>query len=128
MLKKAKKAGKAIKLVNRHKGQQFRYKGQMKYKGGRGYKNQRLRQLANNPKQPRHVRGWLKNERRRVQQGRSKYFRNPQGYDLAHYRGYEASKGFSYRYSHLNTRKNHRLQHKYDKNGKRNKRFVVRRR
>ncbi|PKE06430.1 DNRLRE domain-containing protein [Macrococcoides caseolyticum] len=128
MLKKAKKAGKAIKLVNRHKGQQFRYKGQMKYKGGRGYKNQRLRQLVNNPKQPRHVRGWLKNEQRRVQQGRSKYLRNPQGYDLAHYRGYEASKGFSYRYSYLNTRKNHRLQHKYDKNGKRNKRFVVRRR
>jgi len=58
---------------------------------------------------------------------KNNYLKNPPGYDLAHYRGYEASKGFNYRYSHLNTRKNHRLQHKYDRNGKRNKRFVVRR-
>ena len=128
--KTIKKAKKVVRLVNRNKGKNFKtiyYKGRTKYHGGRNFKNGRLRQLARDPKQPRHVRGWLKNEQRRLKQKRSKNLRNPYGYDLAHYRGFEASKGFSYKYSHLNTRRNHKLQHKYDKNGKKNKRFKVRR-
>lgn len=40
---------------------------------------------------------------------------------LAHPRGKEAAKGYSYKESQLQLESNHKLQHKYDNNGKRNK-------
>ena len=38
---------------------------------------------------------------------------------MAHKRGYEARKGFGYGYSVLNDTNLHKLQHKYDKYGRR---------
>nr|WP_268895645.1 polymorphic toxin type 8 domain-containing protein [Pelistega ratti] len=80
----------------------------------------------NDDKQPSFIRGWLKNEYRRVLQyktkfGKQKIMRLPKGYDLAHWRGYENAKGFNYNYSELNQRSLHKLQHKYDNYGKNNK-------
>ncbi|WP_159990755.1 polymorphic toxin type 8 domain-containing protein [Pelistega ratti] len=56
----------------------------------------------NDDKQPSFIRGWLKNEYRRVLQyktkfGKQKIMRLPKGYDLAHWRGYENAKGFNCR-------------------------------
>ena len=45
--------------------------------------------------------------------------RLPRGYDLAHWRGYENAKGFSYTFTSLLTRVLHRLQHKKDNGGRR---------
>ena len=59
----------------------------------------------------------IKNKNGRIK----KYIRNPKEYDLAHYRGMESAKGYDYRYSHLNYTSNHRLQHKYDGYGIKNK-------
>jgi hypothetical protein len=39
---------------------------------------------------------------------------------LAHKRGYEAAKGYSYDYSDLQIRELHKLQHKYDNFGRKN--------
>jgi hypothetical protein len=81
---------------------------------GRSGKAARLRQLANDPKVARHLRGYIKNSIR--QKGRPQV---PPGYQVAHYRTHEAARGCSYRCGHLQTRELHRLQHKYDLNGKR---------
>jgi len=80
--------------------------------GGRSGKSTRYRQLANDDKLPRHMRGWMKNQ---LRQGRMKL---PPGYQLAHYRTHEAARGCSYLCSHLNLRTLHRMQHRYDRNGK----------
>ena len=45
----------------------------------------------------------------------------PPGKVPAHPRGKEAAKGYSYKESQLQLESNHKLQHKYDNNGKRNK-------
>lgn len=47
--------------------------------------------------------------------------RNPPGKDLAHERGREAAKGYSYEHSKLQDRDLHRLQHKHDDFGRANK-------
>lgn len=47
--------------------------------------------------------------------------RNPPGKDLAHERGREAAKGYSYKYSKLQNKADHRTQHRYDNNGRKNK-------
>ncbi|EOI3413019.1 polymorphic toxin type 8 domain-containing protein [Cronobacter dublinensis] len=39
-----------------------------------------------------------------ITEGRRKTIRNPPGYDLAHWRGYESAKGFNYEYSELQIR------------------------
>ena len=89
-------------------------------------RTERLSQIMSDPKQPKHIRGWLRNELRRVNSikeklGKTVRMRLPQGFDMAHWRGYESAKGFDYRHTDLNTRELHRLQHKYDKGGKLNK-------
>ena len=88
-------------------------------------KQQRIRALANDPTQPRNVRGWVKNEIRRVDnlkaQGVTRRLRLPPGHDLAHWRGYESKKGFDYTYTELNTKDLHRTQHRYDDKGRKNK-------
>jgi len=46
--------------------------------------------------QPRHIRGWLKNERRMIDQGRLAGARNPPGYVMAHGMNTPARHGFDY--------------------------------
>ena len=47
--------------------------------------------------------------------------RNPPGKELAHERGREAAKGFSYKYSKMQIKEIHRIQNKFENNGKKNK-------
>jgi hypothetical protein len=77
--------------------------------------------LANDPKLGRADRGWIKQEQNAIERGNRKTIRNPPGKDLAHERGREAAKGYGYKYSNLQDRKLHRLQHKYDNFGRKNK-------
>ncbi|WP_275667942.1 polymorphic toxin type 8 domain-containing protein [Paenibacillus oryzisoli] len=53
-----------------------------------------------------------------IKRGKRDNIRVPQGYQMAHRRGYEARKGYGYEYSDLQITKNHKTQHKYDYNGK----------
>ncbi|VTX76503.1 Putative deoxyribonuclease RhsC [Neisseria sicca] len=90
-------------------------------------KQERIRALATDKSQPRFVRGWVQNEIRRVEglkaAGRSGRLRLPPGFDLAHWRGYESAKGFSYTFTSLLTRILHRLQHKKDNGGRKQPRM-----
>ena len=88
---------------------------------GRAGKQARLRELANDPKLDRADRGWIKQDINSINQGKRTNIRNPPGKDLAHERGREAAKGYSYKYAHLQDRKTHRTQHKYDNYGRKNK-------
>lgn len=88
---------------------------------GRAGKQLRLRELADDPKLGKADRGWLKQEINAINNGNRKNIRNPPGKDLAHERGREAAKGYSYKHSNLQERKLHRLQHKYDNFGRSNK-------
>jgi len=89
--------------------------------GGRSGKQARLKELANDPKLGKADRGWIKQEQNSIARGSRKNIRNPPGKDLAHERGREAAKGYGYEYSNLQDRKLHRLQHKYDNFGRKNK-------
>ncbi|MEB4759084.1 DUF6443 domain-containing protein [Chryseobacterium indologenes] len=90
-------------------------------RAGRAGKQDRLKQLANDPKLGKADKGWIKSEMNQIINGKRKIIRNPPGKDLAHERGREAAKGYSYEYSHLQNRKDHRNQHKYDNGGRKNK-------
>ncbi|WP_353151451.1 DUF6443 domain-containing protein [Chryseobacterium sp.] len=90
-------------------------------KAGRTGKQARLRELAEEPKLGKADKGWLKSDINKVAQGKRTTIRNPPGKDLAHERGREAAKGYSYKYSHLQDRTLHRKQHKYDNGGRKNK-------
>ncbi|ETD72595.1 type IV secretion protein Rhs, partial [Pelistega indica] len=79
-------------------------------------KQQRLRALLNDVKAPKHIRGWIQQELNRIK-GTKKRIRVPPGYDLAHWRGYENAKGFDYTYTDLNFKRNHKIQHRFDKGG-----------
>lgn len=76
----------------------------------------------NDPKLPKHIRGWFKQQYNKGV--RFSKMTLPPGYDRAHFRGYESAKGYDYRYSELNLKSNHELQHKYDLNGELNKKEV----
>ncbi|WET42268.1 RHS repeat-associated core domain-containing protein [Citrobacter enshiensis] len=89
-------------------------------KCGRSGKQARLKELANDPKQPRHVRGWIQQELNSIARGKRTNIRNPPGYEMAHGRGYESSKGYSYKYSEPQHTDLHRRQHKYDDYGRKN--------
>jgi Bacterial toxin 8 len=88
---------------------------------GRAGKQARLRELADDPKVGSADRGWLKNEKRQVAQGNRDTIRTPPGKDLAHERGREAARGFSDKHSNLQNRAQHRMQHKFDNFGRKNK-------
>jgi hypothetical protein len=88
---------------------------------GRGGKQVRLRELADDPMVSSADRGWIKQEMNQIERGTRKNIRNPPGKDLAHERGREAAKGFGYEHSNLQDRDLHKLQHKYDDFGKANK-------
>jgi len=85
---------------------------------GRKGKEARLVELANDPKHPKHIRGWLKNE---IRAKKRRTIRNPKGYDLVHARGYESAKGYRYQYADLQNTDLHRLQHRHDNYGRKNK-------
>lgn len=82
---------------------------------GRTGKQARLRQIATDDKVSWALRGEIKRDINQIKRGKRTTIRVPQGYQLAHKRGYEARKGFGYKYSNLNDTKLHKLQHKYDK-------------
>jgi len=88
---------------------------------GRKGKQEKLKELANDPKESKANRGWLKQEMNQIERGKRKNIRNPPGKDLAHERGREAAKGYSYKYSKFQNRTDHRNQHKYDNGGRKNK-------
>ena len=90
-------------------------------KQGRSGKQERLTELMTDPKLGKSDKGWLKQEKNQIDRGKRTSMRNPPGKDLAHERGREAAKGYSYKHSNLQNRKDHRNQHKYDNNGKKNK-------
>jgi RHS repeat-associated protein len=90
-------------------------------KEGRAGKQERLLEIAEDTKASSADRGWIKQEKNAMDAGKRTTMRNPPGKDLAHSRGKEAAKGYSYKHSKLQDRYLHRRQHKYDNNGKSNK-------
>lgn len=103
---------------------------------GRCHKPQRLREIILDDKVPSHLRGWLQHQVNQIERDKDPQRRAelakrenapkttinlPPGYELAHWRGLESKKGFSYVFTHLNTVEGHRSQHKFDDKGKTNK-------
>ena len=80
---------------------------------GRTGKQARLRELANDDKLSSALRGDIKRDMNAIARGTRKTIRVPSGYELAHRIGYEARKGYSYRYSNLNFIRQHRMHHRY---------------
>jgi hypothetical protein len=69
---------------------------------GRDFRTDNLEVNEFDPNQPKHVRGWLKNERRRIASGNgSSTPRNPPGYVQAHGRTTPAREGYDYTNSRL---------------------------
>jgi uncharacterized protein RhaS with RHS repeats len=81
---------------------------------GRTGKQARLRELATDPDLGSADKGWIQQEMNSIERGQRSTIRNPPGKDLAHRRGYEARKGYSYKHSDLQDRSLHRLQHKHE--------------
>jgi hypothetical protein len=94
--------------------------------GGRGGKQERLDQLGKDDKVSSADRGWIKQDQNAINNGKRDKIRNPPGQDLAHQRGREAAKGYSYKHSNLQNRKDHQTQHKYDNYGRKNKERPIR--
>ncbi len=90
-------------------------------RNGRSGRQARLKELCDDPKLGRADRGWIKQERNNLSRKKRTTIRNPRGKELAHPRGKEAAKGHSYRETILQLKSNHKLQHKNDNNGKKNK-------
>ena len=88
---------------------------------GRAYRQGRLRQLAKDDKLGSADRGWLKQELNQIKRKKRSSLRNPPGKVLAHERGREAAKGYSYKYSNLQDIDLHELQHSHDLKGTLNK-------
>ena len=93
---------------------------------GRQGKRKRLIEISKDWKTGKADKGWIKQEQNHIKQGgrgsnRSKILRNPPGKVLAHKRGKEAAKGFDYSYADLQENNLHKIQHKYDNLGKKNK-------
>jgi hypothetical protein len=91
------------------------------YNKGRSGKQKRLKELAVDPKVSSADRGWLQQDLNSIKRGKRTTLRVPPTKELAHKRGFEAAKGFGYEHSHLQDKSNHKLQHKYDGMGKKNK-------
>ena len=70
---------------------------------GREFSQEWLKTFMSDETQPSHVRGWLKNEARRVEQGKTDKLKRPPGYVLGHQPGKRASEGFDYTNSTLVT-------------------------
>ncbi|QTD40857.1 T7SS effector LXG polymorphic toxin [Sporosarcina sp. Te-1] len=85
---------------------------------GRTGKQSRLKEIADDNKVSTALRGEIKRDINEIKLGKRKNIRVPQGYHLAHRRGYEARKGYGYKYSDLQTIKSHKTQHKHDGYGR----------
>lgn len=88
---------------------------------GRTGKSTRLRDLLKDDKLGSADKGWIQQEVNRTSRNGKTYLRNPPGKDMAHERGREAAKGYGYEHSNLQDRMLHKLQHKYDNFGRKNK-------
>ena len=80
--------------------------------------------MMNDPKLGKPDRGWIKQEVNRVNKTdprggalKKREIRNPPGKQLAHGRGQEHGKGYSYEYAKMQDADLHMLQHKYDNFG-----------
>lgn len=93
-------------------------------KKGRGGKQERLRELANDDKLSSALRGEIKRDINQIKRGKRTNIRVPQGYQLAHRRGKEARNGFGYNHSDLQVITNLRTQHKIDGHGKKRGRIM----
>jgi len=88
-------------------------------KKGRLVRAARLKELVNDTRAPKHVRGYIKTQmRHRKLNGRKRHLTNPKGFELAHERGKEARKGYNYKHTVLQNVLNHKLQHKHDGYGR----------
>jgi RHS repeat-associated protein len=92
-------------------------------KQGRSGRDEVLEAVANDPKQPSHVRGWFKNEERRIANTGKGKLRMPgntrrtvggrqRGWELAHPKGLPAKAGNSYAGARMQTAELHKLEHK----------------
>ena len=89
---------------------------------------EKLKICVNDLKLGNSIRGWIKQEINSIER-KSKNKNNkikrrlkvPPGYELAHERGREKAKGFGYEHSNLILKLDHKIQHKFDNNGKSNK-------
>ncbi len=104
---------------------------------GRSGRQERLRELLNDPKLGKADKGWIQQEINQINRGKRKSIRLPSsskrrtlngvkyggsgGKELAHKRGFEAAKGYGYEHSNLQDKDLHKLQHKYDDKGRKNK-------
>ncbi len=88
---------------------------------GRTGRQERLRDIVNDPKAGKADKGWVKQEINQIDRGKRTSIRNPPGKVLAHERGREAAKGYSYKHTNLQNQIDHRNQHRYDNNGRHNK-------
>ena len=70
-------------------------------KQGREFRTETLQLHEFDSTMPKHIRGWLKNERRMIEYGNRTSPRNPPGYVLAHGRTTPAREGFDYSNSRL---------------------------
>ena len=93
---------------------------------GRAGKQSRLKELMVDPKISSSDRGWLKQDYNQIQRSKRQNFRVPPGKELAHKRGFEAAKGYDYSHSNLQEKGLHKLQHKFDDMGRKNKTPVER--
>ncbi|MDC6384634.1 polymorphic toxin type 8 domain-containing protein [Muricauda sp. SK9] len=88
---------------------------------GRCGSQARLRSLLSDNNVSKADKGWIRQEINQIKRGKRTSIRNPKGKVLAHERGREAAKGYSYEHSKLNDKMLHDIQHKFDDNGKKNK-------
>jgi hypothetical protein len=89
--------------------------------GGRSGDQARLRELGADDKVSSSDRGWIKQEQNSIERNQRTRIRRPPGKELAHERGREAAKGYGYERSNLQDKDLHKLQHKYDGFGRKNK-------
>jgi RHS repeat-associated protein len=81
---------------------------------GRQGKQVRLRELVDDPNVSSVDRGWIQQEINSIERGQRTNIRVPPGKNLAHRRGFEAKKGYSYEHSDLQDIDIHKLQHKHE--------------
>ena len=94
---------------------------------GKISKNAKLKTVISS-KIGKHLRGWIMQEINIIKtksvnslKKTRKNIRNPPGYVLAHERGRESQKGYGYEHTNLILENDHRIQHKFDNMGKKNK-------
>jgi len=87
-----------------------------------GRRQERLRQIGNDPKASRSDRGWIKQEENNIARGKRSSIRVPPGKECCHTKGREAGKGYDHvdSPSHLKPQQDHRAQHKIDGYGRKN--------